>query len=391
MGGTLGGTGQSRPDVRTLVVSDLHLGCRRRGGPAAARRSCARRWSRRSTPGRPARRSSATGWSCARRRTARRPTHMAPLLAEAGRGARAGRRDRHARAATTTTGWSRAGSTRRLQTEPSGFLGLSEPVAPADGRAARRRGWPTLAGPARCRSPTPASGCATTSTPSTATTSTCTRRCRRSSASPPARWRAGSSQLPEPGARPDDYEAALAPLYAVPAPAHPALRPRGGQRRRGRVGARVGRARGGRAARSTRSAPPLLGTGYVGRGRGAQRARPRAGRPRPLRRRAAPRRPARRCARCCAGSASRPATSCSATRTAPARGRATIPRSGARRRGTRLINTGSWVYQPHFLSAEPERLALLARHGGRRRRRRARRGSSACWASAGTRELRPPA
>ena len=59
-------------------------------------------------------------------------------------------------------------------------------AAPRRGRAARRA----------CSSPTPASGCATTSTRSTATTPTCTRPSRPSSASPPARWRASSPSCP---------------------------------------------------------------------------------------------------------------------------------------------------------------------------------------------------
>ena len=39
--------------------------------------------------------------------------------------------------------------------------------------------------------------------------------------------------------------------------------------------------------------------------------------------------------------------------------------------GARILNTGSWVYQRHFLGEAPERLALLARHRDRPRRRRA--------------------
>ena len=67
---------------------------------------------------------------------------------------------------------------------------------------------------ARARRLPRASGCATTSTRSTATTPTSTRRCRRSSGSPPARWRAGSCTCPSDDATADAYEAVLAPIYA---------------------------------------------------------------------------------------------------------------------------------------------------------------------------------
>ena len=76
----------------------------------------------------------------------------------------------------------------RLQSEPAGFLGLEQRFAAADAGPLARR----LAELAPLQFAYPGSGCATTSTPSTATTRTSTRRCRRSSASPPARWRASS-------------------------------------------------------------------------------------------------------------------------------------------------------------------------------------------------------
>ena len=60
------------------------------------------------------------------------------------------------------------------------------------------------------------------------------------------------------------------------------------------------------------------------------------------------------------------------------------PREWTTPAGSRLVNTGSWVYQPHFLSARAERVALLAGHRGRRRDGGRRRGSSGCWASGST-------
>ena len=165
-----------------------------------------------------------------------------------------------------------------------------------------------------------------------------------------ARW---VVHLPEHGARPDDYEAALAPIYAflhqltqrsdhaaVSAGAGASARAwvaMAGEGRRAPPAAR-GRARHGLRRRgrrrSTRSASApstatsparalrrggLRGIREVLRRLGVARAA-RALRPHP---------PLR------------------------ARGRATTRRSGRRAAGTRLHNTGSWVYQPHFLSSEP--------------------------------------
>ena len=240
----------------------------------------------------------------------------------------------------------------RLQSEPSGFLGLSEPVEPAEAgplaRAARR----ARRGRRGCGSPIPASGCATTSTRSTATTSTCTRPCRRSSGWPPgamARW---VVRLPEEGARPDDYEAALAPIYAflhqlTQRSDHAAI-----SAGRGRVGARLGRA-GGRGPRAASGPRGGARHGLRRGGGGAQRARARPGRSRPVRRRRCAAAACAGSARCCAGSASPRRTCCSATRTAPGRGRATIRASGRRPPARASSTPGSWVYQPHFLSAEP--------------------------------------
>ena len=102
----------------------------------------------------------------------------------------------------------------RLQSEPSGFLGLEQRFAPEQAGPLAQR----LAEAAAPRAPAArlsrASGCATTSTRSTATTPTCTRRCRPSSAWRRGRWRATSPGCPSTHATADDYEAVLSPLYA---------------------------------------------------------------------------------------------------------------------------------------------------------------------------------
>ena len=140
----------------------------------------------------------------------------------------------------------------------------------------------------------------------------------------------------------------------VDAHARPALRERRADRRRRRLGARVGRAGGGgapRASAARRGARRRL----RGRGRRAstRSASARSTATSPARRCAAAGSAA--CARCCGASASPRRGCCSATRTAPARGRATTCSEWTTAGGTRLINTGSWCYQPHFLSAEPNR------------------------------------
>ena len=165
-----------------------------------------------------------------------------------------------------------------------------------------------------------------------------------------ARW---VVTLPDDGATPDDYEAALAPLYAwmhaLTQRSDHAVVSAG----RRRVGARVGRAgrprppRGGRCAR--RCWAPASRVAVAG----DQRARHRPGR------RATSRAPgcaAATCAasaRCCAGSTCARRTWSGGTRTAPARGRATTSTEWTTRAGGRIHNTGSWVYQPHFLSDAP--------------------------------------
>ena len=116
----------------------------------------------------------------------------------------------------------------------------------------------------------------------------------------------------------------------------------------------------GRRAHPVRAA--ALGAGYAGRSRPSTRsasARSTATSPASALRRGG----LAACARCCGASASRaPWVLCGHThRSGP------WPRDDLVRvddaGGTRLINTGSWCYQPHFLTAEP-----TARPTGRARR-----------------------
>ena len=154
----------------------------------------------------------------------------------------------------------------RLLVEPAGLPLARAADRAARRRPARRRRWPSARRRPASRSPIPASGCATTCTRSTATTPTCTRRCRRSSASPRARWRAGSSGCPATAPAPDDYEAALAPLYAW---MHALTQRSGadaGERRDRRLGPRLG---GDGRPRAPHAPGPH---------RGAERRLPRGGR-----------------------------------------------------------------------------------------------------------------
>ena len=249
----------------------------------------------------------------------------------------------------------------RLQAEPSGFLGLSEPIEPDAGRPARARAWPSSPRPPRLRLAYPGAWLRDdvyamhghyVDLHSTVPTF------ERLAAGAMARW---VVRLPEDGARPDDYEAALAPIYAfmhqlTQRSDHAAVSAGAGASAR----AWVALAGEGRRAAPVRAA--ALGDAATSpRWPAINALGPRPGRPRPLRPRRCGAAACAASARCCAASASRRRTCCSATRTAPARGRATTRRSGRTPAGTRLHNTGSWVYQPHFLSGRAERVALLAR------------------------------
>jgi hypothetical protein len=101
----------------------------------------------------------------------------------------------------------------RLQSEPSGFLGLSEPIEPAAAGPLAQR-LAELAAPARLRLAYPGAWLRDdvyaihghyVDLHSTVPTF------ERLAAGAMARW---VVRLPEHGARPDDYEAALAPIYA---------------------------------------------------------------------------------------------------------------------------------------------------------------------------------
>ena len=227
----------------------------------------------------------------------------------------------------------------RLQSEPPGFLGLEQRIAPeAAGPLAARLA--ARAAPARVTVAYPGlwlrddvyaihghySDLHTT-----------VPTFERLAAGAMARW---VVHLPPDDASADGYEAALAPLYAWMHSLVAALRERRADRRRRRLGARLGRAGGGGAPpppapRAPRSAPATrvavaalnaLGLGPIDRDLSGQALR--RGGLLGMHEVLAP-----------ARASARP-TCCSATRTAPARGRATIPRSG-RRRPARACSTAA--------------------------------------------------
>ena len=102
---------------------------------------------------------------------------------------------------------------RRLRPKPQALPVASCVKAPRSGPLGHDRAGacPT----ARSCSPTPASACATTSTRPTATTSTCTWRCRRSRRSPSRSSPASRDTTRTSSSTPDQYEAVLAPIYAL--------------------------------------------------------------------------------------------------------------------------------------------------------------------------------
>ncbi len=205
-----GMAGQTRRAMRTLVISDLHLG--KAEGNDLLRRADLREPLLEALDG--VDRLVILGDGLELREAAHRDAVeiATPFFAEIGRVLGADRElivlsgnHDHGLAA----GWIDA----RLQSEPVGFLGLEQRFPPADAGPLARR-LAEAAQPARVELAYPGSGCATTSTRSTGITPTSTPPSRRSSGSPPGRWPAGSARLPERGATPDDYEAVLSPLYA---------------------------------------------------------------------------------------------------------------------------------------------------------------------------------
>jgi metallophosphoesterase superfamily enzyme len=238
----------------------------------------------------------------------------------------------------------------RLQTEASGFLGLSEPVEPEQAGPLAMR----LAGharPARLRIAYPGVWLRDdvyalhghyVDLHSTVPTF------ERLAAGAMARW---VVRLPEDGARPDDYEAALAPIYAflhqlTQRSDHAAVSAGAGASAR----AWVAMAGQGRARHPVRAA--ALGTGYgaavalinaLGLGpvdRDLSGASLRRGGLRGIRE--VLRRLGVDAAHVIFGHTHR-----SGPWPVDDPGEWTTPA------GTRIHNTGSWVYQPHFLSEEP--------------------------------------
>jgi len=238
----------------------------------------------------------------------------------------------------------------RLQSEPSGFLGLSEPVEPAEAGPLAQR-LAELAAPATLRLAYPGVWLRDDvyalhghyiDLHSTVPTF------ERLAAGAMARW---VVRLPESGARPDDYEAALAPIYAflhqlTQRSDHGAVSAGAGASAR----AWVAMAGDGRAHHPVRAA--LLGSGYAAavaavNGLGL-------------------------------GPVDRDLSGASLRRGGLLGIREVVRRldisaqhvvfghthrSGPWPRddpgewvtsaGTRVVNAGSWVYQPHFLTTEP--------------------------------------
>ncbi len=238
----------------------------------------------------------------------------------------------------------------RLQSEASGFLGLSEPVEPEQAGPLAVR-LAELAAPARLRIAYPGVWLRDdvyalhghyVDLHSTVPTF------ERLAAGAMARW---VVRLPEDGARPDDYEAALAPLYAfmhqlTQRSDHAAVSAGAGASARAWV-AMAGR---GRARHPVRAA--ALGTAYVaavgainalGLGpvdRDLSAAALRRGGLRGIRE------VLRRL-----GIAAPHVIFGHTHRSGP--WPADDPGEWTTPAGTRLHNTGSWVYQPHFLTEEP--------------------------------------
>ena len=238
----------------------------------------------------------------------------------------------------------------RLQSEHSGFLGLSEPVDPAAAGPLAQR-LEELVAPARLRLSYPGAWLREdvyalhghyVDLHSTVPTF------ERLAAGAMARW---VVRLPEEGARPDDYEAALAPLYAflhqlTQRSDHAAISAGAGASAR----AWVAMAGEGRARHPLRAA--ALGTGYVaaiaainalGLGpvdRDLSGAALRRGGLRGIRE--VLRRLGIDAPHVVFGHTHRSGPWPRDDR-AEWRGAA----------GSRIVNTGSWVYQPHFLSERP--------------------------------------
>ena len=280
--------------MRTLVISDLHLGARTQtdvlrrpaaldvllegldgvepARPAGRHARAAPRAVRRGAGGRRARccRRSAAGWATARSCSCA-GNHDHGLVAD----------------------W----------LEACGRPGRSRERAGPDATPRTRRLAELLA-PASCRSPTRASGWPTASTRRTATTSTATSPCPASSAWPWARSPARCARRPLKRAGPTTTSSCSRPCTPGSTPLRPAAStaaacgPAASPPERGaRCSPTPGRPGG--------LAPPAAPSRWRGR---RQRARPRAGAGRPLRRGPAPLGPAGDARRSSRGCGSEPAT-----------------------------------------------------------------------------------
>ena len=241
----------------------------------------------------------------------------------------------------------------RLQTEPAGFLGLEQRIEPARRRAARRRARRARRACARCSSPTRACGCATTSTRIHGHYSdlhTTVPTFERLAAGAMARWIVPAAR---DAARAGRLRGGARAAVRVDARAHPALRPRGRERRGGRVGACLGgdgRARPAAAPGAHDAARRRLhdrGGGLNAVGLGPLAAGP--DRPPALRRgylhgiREVVRR---------LGIGAPHVIWGHSHRSGPWPGDDLAEWTDATP-AARIVNTGSWVYQPHFLTPQP--------------------------------------
>ncbi len=266
----------------------------------------------------------------------------------------------------------RRGMDRRAPADRAGRASsASSTASPPQGRRAGRARSPSAPRPAPPRrSPTRAYGCARTSTRCTATGSdvhTTVPTFERLAAGAMARW---IVTLPPDGATPDDYEAILSPLYAwmhalTQRSEHAVLSAGRGASARAWVALAGGRAHapGPRAL--------ALGAGYGARDR-APSTRSASARSSATSR--APRCAAAACtgcARCCAAWRSARRTSSGATRTAPARGRATTRSEWVTPAGTRHPQRGLLGLPAPLPRPAPRCVALLAGHGRPGRGRRA--------------------
>ena len=374
--------------MRTLVVSDLHLGSPQRRRPAAPARP-ARAAARGDRGRRPARDPRRRARAARERRSATRPSW--PATCSPTSAARSGpTASSCCSAATTTTGSSRAGSTaacspsRRASSASSSGSRPSDagPLAAPPRRARRAR--------ARARSPTPGCGCATTSTRIHGHYSdlhTTVPTFERLAAGAMARW---VVRLPPDHATRRRLRGRARAALRVDARAHPALRAHGALTGGAGASARAWVALAGEGRRRHPLRAAALGAGYTAAvaGLNALGLGPIAARPAP----------ARRCAAAACTGMREVLRRLGRRRAARALGPLAPLRPVAGRRPAEWTTpAGARIAQHRLLglpAALPHRRAERARPTGRAPRscvedERPAASSSACSATAGTRSSAP--